>query len=228
MRMNPFNRAHRRRILLWLVVAALGLSVLGWYLLRTDPGGLTVTILKATPSRGESDLEFSGEWDLELELRNDSGREILLPGIPMPSAPELVMSESNRPLDAEGRRRLEVWINAGQSLPATEAPNNQPIAVTRCQPADLTSNWDAPILLPAAELHRSIRASLHVRSLDSVVGITFVPLPKPWRAVVWLRYQLFRRRHQSPDWLGGTRAQYLELGPPLRAGDVVDRPIPAG
>jgi hypothetical protein len=171
MRMNPFNGAHRLRILLWLVVAGLGLSVPGWYLLRPDPGGLTVTILKATPARGE--------WDLELELRNDSGRDILLPGLPMPSAPELVMSESNRPMDAEGHHRLEVWINAEQFPPATEAPNNHPIEVTRCPPADLASNWDSPIRLPATESHRSIRASLHVRSLDSVVGITGVPRPKP-------------------------------------------------
>jgi hypothetical protein len=226
MPMNPLNGAHRRRILPWLVVASLGLAVLGWYLLRGAPGGLTVTLVKATPSRGGSDLEFSGEWDLELELRNDSGREILLPGLQMPAAPELAMGESDRPLDAEGRRRLGVWINGRHSASAVDAPADRPIEVTRCKPADLPSNWDTTIRLPAGEAHRSIRASLHVRSLDSVVGITYAPMQKPGLAVEWISHRFFLWWRRSPAWLGGTRARYLELRPPLRAGAVVDRPIP--
>ncbi len=41
------------------------------------------------------DRKLTGKWDLELELRNESGREILLPGFDFPSGPE-------RPADRGG------------------------------------------------------------------------------------------------------------------------------
>ena len=214
MQLRPILGAHRRWLLLWLLLATLGLLVAGWRILRPEAGGLTVTILQATPTRGE--------WDLVLELRNDSGRELLLTGMQMPWAPELILSESERPLDAEGRRRLEVWVNSSQSHSALEAPTERPIEVTRCQPKDLELKWNTPIRLPASEALRSIRASLHVLSQDSFVGIAYVPLQKPGPAIVWIRYQLFRWKRLSPDWLGGTRARYLELRPPLLSGGVFD------
>jgi hypothetical protein len=230
--MKPFHRTHRRWIVLALAIAVLGFFVLEGWLAPTDRGGLTVRIAKATPAVAGLDRKPTGKWDLELELRNESGREILLPGLLLPSfafpsGPKLYVSEAQQPLDEAGRRSLSVWVNQSQSYQALEAPNDRPIQVVRCPPTNLVSHWNTPIRLPATGPGQSIRAAVQVTNLNSIVGITYVPIEQPGPAVIWLRFHWFRLTRRTPERLGGTRASYLELRSPLRIGEVVGTPVPA-
>jgi hypothetical protein len=225
--MKPFHRTHRRWIAVGLAIAVLGFFVLEGWLAPTDRGGLTVRIAKATPSVAGLDRKPTGKWNLELELRNESGREILLPGLELPWGPELCVSEAHQPLDEAGRRSLSVWVNQSQSYQALEAPNDRPIEVVRFPPTNLVSYWNTPIRLPATGPGQSIRAAVQVTNLNSVIGITYVPIEQPGRAVIWLRFHWFRLTRRTPERLGGTRASYLELRPPLRTGEVVGTSVPA-
>lgn len=224
--MKSFRKTHRRWIVVGLGVAVLGFFLLERWLVPRDRGGLTVRIVKATPSVAGLDRKPTGKWDLELELRNESGREILLPGLDFPTGAELCLSEAHELLDAEGRQEVAVWVSQSQALQALEAPTDRPIEVVRFPPKDLASRWNTPIRLLASGPGQSIRAAVQVTNLDSVVGITYVPIEQPGRAVVRLSYHWFRLTRRDPERLGGTRACYLELRPPLRAGKVVGTPTP--
>ena len=202
----------KRWILGGLLVFVLGLIAVALIPARRNLSGISVTILKASPGG-------NGECDLELEIVNESEAEVLIPAYHLPGGdPELCMSESPQPLDARRRQLLGVWIDGVES--SLETAGDQPLPVTRYQPTDLATCWGNHIRLPASGPRHSLHAQLHVLGPESFVGIAYVPLQKPGPTRVWIRYQLALRKIQTPDWFTGSRAQFLELHPPLIMGRV--------
>lgn len=206
-------RKIRIRWISWSVsLFTLGLTAVAILSARHTLTGISVTVLKASSS-------WNGESDLELEIANTSGVEVLIPAYTLPGeSPELWMSESPQPIDAGRRHQLEVWIHRVQSSP--ETAGDQPLSVTRCQPTDLATSWDSPLRLPASGPRHSLHARLHILGSASVLGIAYAPLQKPGMARIWIRYQLTRWGIRTPDWLTGSRVQFLELHPPWTAGRV--------
>lgn len=201
----------KRWILGVLLVIALGSVVEALLPTRRNLSGISVTILKASPG-------MNGECDLELEIVNESGGEILIPAVQMPGSLELWMGESDRPLDPGRRHLLGPWVDGGWM--SGISPDNQVLAAGRCYPTDLAYLWGTRIRLNAKSPERSLRARLHVLSPESVVTIAFVPLRQPGQARIWISDQLALLRIRTPDWLTGSRAQFLELHPPLIMGRV--------
>ena len=207
MQLFKVGGTRRRWIVGGLWVIALGLVAVTLLPPRRNLSAISVTILKASPG-------LNGGSDLELEIVNESGGEVLIPAYQLPGeGPELWMSESAHPLDAGRRRLMEVWIDGVQS--SLQTAGDQPLSVTRCQPIDLVTCWGTHIRLPPSGPRRSLHARLHLLSPESVVGIAYVPLRKPGPAPIWIRYQLARRKTRTPVWFTGSRAQFLELHPPL-------------